>query len=33
VLWQHVVLCKLYAAGNAPDYARVSCVMTSQGTV
>ena len=23
----HVVLCKSYNAGNAPDYGRVSCVM------
>ena len=24
--WQHVVLCKSYAAENAPDYGCVSCV-------
>ena len=27
MLWQHVVLCKSYAAENAPDYGCVSCVM------
>jgi len=26
VLWQHVVLCKLYAAENVPDYGCASCV-------
>ena len=25
VLWQHVVLCKSYAAENAPDYGYVVC--------
>jgi len=27
VLWQHVLLCKSYAAENAPDYGCASCVM------
>ena len=27
MLWQHVVLCKLYAAENAPDCGGVSCFM------